>query len=67
VKDERSDLDKHAEADAAGVVSHTSQGQPIPADARVAMARRSEVHDFAKARAQTLAANDDPQPIPPAA
>jgi hypothetical protein len=67
VNDERPDSDKHAEADAAGVVSHTSQGQPIPADARLAMARRSEVHDFANARAQTLAANDDPTPIPPAA
>jgi hypothetical protein len=66
VKDDRPDSDKHAEADAAGVVSHTSQGQPIPADARLAMARRSEVHDFANARAQTAAAKPDPQPVPPA-
>ena len=53
--DEHPDLAKHAEADAAGVVSHTSQGQPIPADTRLAMAR-----------AQTAAAKPDPQPIPPA-
>lgn len=67
MKDEHPDIAKHAEADAAGVVSHTSQGQPIPADTRLAMARRGEVHHFANARAQTLAANDDPPPLQPAA